>query len=353
MDLKAKSLEVILKNQQACGSYVASPAFSTYNYCWLRDGSFIAYSMDLSGYHDSAEKFFHWADAVISRKSDMVEKIIKAKKNHELILNSDYLPTRYNLDGSDTKDDWPNFQLDGYGTWLWALCRHVDITGDVHLIDQYKKSIMIIIEYLTNFWDMPNFDCWEENGDKVHPSTLACIFGGLNSISHYVKESNTISTVNSIRNYVFENCIIDGRLAKYAGSSSIDSSLLWAALPFGLYDVNDEITIKTVAEIERKLLHNGGVHRYPEDTYYGGGEWVLLTCWLGWYYVETGRKQNAGELLQWVERHANEDGELPEQVLDHVNKPEYIEKWKELWGEPALPLLWSHAMYLILLYKTM
>jgi len=28
------------------------------------------------------------------------------------------------------------------------------------------------------------------------------------------------------------------------------------------------------------------MHRYADDTYYGGGEWVLLATWLGWYYVE-------------------------------------------------------------------
>jgi hypothetical protein len=31
------------------------------------------------------------------------------------------LPTAYTLDGPDDHDPWWNFQLDGYGTWLWAL----------------------------------------------------------------------------------------------------------------------------------------------------------------------------------------------------------------------------------------
>ena len=38
-------------------------------------------------------------------------------------MSPQYLPTRYTLDGElePEVDDWPNFQLDGYGTWLWAL----------------------------------------------------------------------------------------------------------------------------------------------------------------------------------------------------------------------------------------
>ena len=43
--------------------------------------------------------------------------------------DADYLPARYNLDGTRHEDDWWNFQVDGYGTWLWALERHLGRTG--------------------------------------------------------------------------------------------------------------------------------------------------------------------------------------------------------------------------------
>ena len=38
-------------------------------------------------------------------------------------------PARFALDGSTVADDWPNFQIDGYGTWLWALGQHLLSTG--------------------------------------------------------------------------------------------------------------------------------------------------------------------------------------------------------------------------------
>ncbi|KAF0106258.1 MAG: Glycoside hydrolase 15-related protein, partial [Chloroflexi bacterium] len=34
--LYSKSVKLILENQSAWGSYVASPAFPTYQFCWLR-----------------------------------------------------------------------------------------------------------------------------------------------------------------------------------------------------------------------------------------------------------------------------------------------------------------------------
>ena len=46
MDLYHRSIDIIKENQAASGAYVASPSFPTYHYCWLRDGSYIAYAMD-------------------------------------------------------------------------------------------------------------------------------------------------------------------------------------------------------------------------------------------------------------------------------------------------------------------
>jgi len=52
--------------------------------------------------------------------------------------------------------------------------------------------------------------------------------------------------------------------------------------------------------------------------------------------------------LSWIEKQADEDGNLPEQVPNNLNDPDYYPIWIQKWGEIAKPLLWSHAMYLIL-----
>ena len=110
--------------------------------------------------------------------------------------------------------------------------------------------------------------------------------------------------------------------------------------------------------IEKTLLHAGGLHRYAADSYYGGGAWVLLSAWLGWYYAELTRVRPAlapglsaktDELRRWIESHANPAGELPEQVAQHLNEPSYYGMWVERWGPIASPLLWSHANYIIMM----
>jgi hypothetical protein len=93
---------------------------------------------------------------------------------------------------------------------------------------------------------------------------------------------------------------------------------------------------------EREL----GYHRHADDEYYGGGEWPILAAFTGWARHRLGL--DASAQLAWIEAAAADDGTLPEQTGEQL-RPECYKPWVERWGEPAVPLLWSHAMYLTLL----
>src|SRR3954471_1956935 len=175
-DLYGYSLETILRNQSASGAYIASPAFPQYAYCWLRDGSFIAYGSDIAGNHASAAAFLRWVDRTIQRHSHKVEAVLKHDPS-ELGENS-YLHTRYTLEGAEAQDLWPNFQLDGYGTWLWCVAEHVKLSNDTALLIEVLPSVELTVLYLAHLWQRPNYDCWEEHLDKVHTATLAALYGG-------------------------------------------------------------------------------------------------------------------------------------------------------------------------------
>jgi GH15 family glucan-1,4-alpha-glucosidase len=112
-----------------------------------------------------------------------------------------------------------------------------------------------------------------------------------------------------------------------------------------------------VEQIEATILKDGGLHRYAADSYYGGGAWILLTAWLGWYYVElavkcpvlaSGLQQKFESCQSWIASRASEHLYLSEQVAEHLNVPAYYATWVQRWGEIASPLLWSHAKYIIL-----
>ncbi len=106
--------------------------------------------------------------------------------------------------------------------------------------------------------------------------------------------------------------------------------------------------VSTVERIEHTLRRGGGLHRYADDTYYGGGKWVLLTTWLGWYYVSVGEWQKAEATLRWIEAQSDSDLQLPEQVPQTLNDETFYAPWRRRWGDIAKPLLWSHVKYLIL-----
>ncbi|MGQ9600518.1 MAG: glycoside hydrolase family 15 protein [Anaerolineae bacterium] len=343
-DLFEHSIHVILANQAAGGAYVASPNFSVYRYCWFRDGAFIAYAMDLVGEHESARRFHEWAASTILRHADKAQRAIEKAQRGEP-LGDDYLHTRYTVGGEEAGDEWPNFQLDGFGTWLWALAEHLRLRGG-RPSPHWRQAIHLAGSYLASLWRFPCYDLWEEHQDKVHPYTLAAIYAGLKAATTLTGEG---WPADEVRRFVLEHGVRDGHLVKYLGSEVVDASLLGVATPYRLLAPDDPIMQATVARIEADLRHQaGGVHRYAEDTYYGGGEWVLLTAWLGWHYAEVGEFERARELLNWVEAQADGKGDLPEQVPHSLNDPAQYQLWRDKWGDIAKPLLWSHAKYLIL-----
>ncbi|UJF35092.1 glycoside hydrolase family 15 protein [Paenibacillus hexagrammi] len=350
------SIQIIKLNQHPRGGYVASPLFSPYSYSWLRDGTFIANAMDVKGERESAEQFYRWVHKALKDKREYVNQLIHKHEHQIWIDRSEFLGTRYHLDGRDDHSEWGHFQLDGYGAWLWGLSEHISLTGKRELLDEFRDSVELSIDYLMTFWHYPNFDCWEEYPDFVHPATLACVYGGLKAMGELMERPPLLEKAESIRSFLIEHGTSDGHFVKSIQCLNevwqpvlpgVDASLLWLAFPFRLFSLSDPLMKKTVELIEEKLLHEG-IGRYEDDRYYGGGEWILLTAWYGLVKAENGEREEAKRCLDWIVSKADSLGRLPEQVQDSLRAPEAYSEWVTKWGEPALPLLWSHAMFLVL-----
>ena len=368
-DLYRRSIEIILANQHASGAYVACPNFPTYRYCWFRDASFVAYAMDRVGEHASAARFHAWAARAVNQRADVVQRALARAAAGEPLAETDVLHTRLTLAGEDgTQVEWANFQLDGFGTWLWALNEHARLSGEA-LRPEWLRAAGLAADYLAGLWRRPNYDCWEEFGNAVHPYTLAAIYGGLsaisgqpsavseqpssdNSLSSVVRGPSSVvspQTLSSIRDFITDHFVYAGHFVKFGGEAGVDASLLGLAVPYGVFAPDDRRVAATVAAIEATLRRGAsGVRRYARDTYYGGGEWILLTAWLGWYYAACGEREKVAAILSWIEAEAEGQGNLPEQVPNNLNDPSYYPQWVAHWGPIASPLLWSHAKYVIL-----
>lgn len=343
-----RSILAILEHQHEGGGYVASPTYPSYQYGWFRDGSYIAYAMVIAGEFASSERYHRWVGSVLERYSKKMESLIERKGNNDYIPIEEQMHSRFTLEGEEVGSEWGNFQLDGFGTWLFALAEHVSQTGNRSLLHDLQSEVSIVIKYLEAFWESPCFDCWEEHGDQVHIATLSALIGGLEAIGRVDQHRENASIIaQTIRAFLLGKGVKSGVLVKSPSSHHIDASLISVALPYRVFALDDPVIRETVWRIEAELGH-GGVHRYPGDEYYGGGAWILLTAWLGWYYASIGNLDKAEELRDWVVSHAGAGGTLPEQVPDGLLSPQHLEQWIAKAGESATPLLWSHAMYILL-----
>ena len=343
-----RSAELLRGHQDPGGAWPASPGFAPYEYAWFRDGSFIADGASAAGLYGEADRFHDWCARVLERERPAVDRVLAMLAAGRQPADSDYLPARYNLDGTRHEDDWWNFQVDGYGTWLWALERHRArvVDGDP---TPYADGIETAVRYLVATGTDTCRDWWEENRDQTHVTTLAGVAGGLRAA---VRMGTLSAAFAAEALAVAERCVSlirtdgirDGHLVKWLGGTDVDASLLAVAAVYDVLPLDDPIVAATVGAIDAELVA-GGVHRYASDTFYGGGQWPVLAALLARHHTRAGNPDRAAELLDWIVATADRDLLLPEQVSPLL-APGALDEWLGRWGPSAHPLLWSHGAFL-------
>lgn len=347
-DLVDHSISLIIDLQDSSGAYPASPTFSAYRgYCWFRDGAFIADAMSAVGEFESAERFFDWCALVLQRHGKGIPSALQDKQRGREIDIASLPPTRFTLAGEIGSDSWWDFQTDGYGTWLWALSEHARRGGRIH--ERWLPAIRKTIEFLIATWDLPCYDWWEMHEDKTHVSTLGCVIAGLQRsldegwvTSELASHAQTV--IDRAWDQILDQGVAKGHLTKWLGSEEVDASLL-SLITMGVLDNHSEIAEATLTAVRDQLLIEGGVHRFLEDVYFGGGQWPLLTCFLGLAEVKLGQSDQATQRLAWTSATATSSGDIPEQVDHHLLDASHHQEWLDRWGPVATPLLWSHAMF--------
>jgi len=346
-DLAGSSVAAILALQEPSGAYPASPTFSAYRgYSWFRDGAFIADAMSSYGEVVSASRFHDWCAGILVSRREQIAGIVAAAEAGTPVADSAMLPTRFTFAGEEGSDEWWDFQLDGYGTWAWAVVEHA--RRHSLSLEPWRDALVLATDYLLSSWDRPCFDWWEERAEEVHVSTLGCIWAGLGAAAGELdgqRAARALAVVGEIDALIQSRGVVGGHLSKWIGSTEVDASLLSLIAPLGVIDAGGPVGAATVAEVDRQLTVDGGVHRYRADTFFGGGQWPLLSCMLGLAFAASGDRDRALDQLRWAAGTVTAAGEMPEQVADHLLYPEREQEWIDRWGTVATPLLWSHAMY--------
>ena len=150
--LARRSLEVLQAGQASSGAFVASPNFEVYRYAWLRDGAFCAHALDVVGVRDGAARWHDWVSTSIEAHRSSIESVTRRIADGETPPPSAMPPARYTLDGAlepPKEDPWPNFQIDGYGMWLWSLEEHL---SPAPLPERLAQTVEPVAAYLRAAW---------------------------------------------------------------------------------------------------------------------------------------------------------------------------------------------------------
>ncbi len=346
------SVDLLEEAQTAEGAIPASTVHEVYRYGWLRDGSWCAHALQLEGRTEAASAWHQWVARVMLAHRHRFEEAVVAVRA-DAVNGRVMMPARFTLEGreerpGDSEEEWPNFQTDCYGFWLWALAEHVARGGT--LDETLAEATRLVVDYLMVAGSIPCFDCWEEHPGNVHTSSLGAVAAGLRDGGRMLgDDAAQLHAARLVSRITGPEHTLAGAFVRSPGDTRVDGSLLWLAVPFGLVGVEDPTYRSTLARIRDELVvPDGGVRRYLGDTFYGGSEWVLLAAGYGRACLAAGDRGTAERMLAWIEGVATDEGHLPEQVQDRVQSPYMLAHWREKWGRTATPLMWSHAMHVIL-----
>jgi GH15 family glucan-1,4-alpha-glucosidase len=317
-----------------------------YRYCWVRDASFTLYALMRAGYQDEARAWRDWllrAAAGNPAQLNIMYGLAGERRLSELEL--DWLP---GYEGARPvrigNAAYKQFQLDVFGEVMASLhlARKVGIECDENAWRVQRG----LLGYLEKAWRDPDEGIWEVRGPRrhfTHSKVMAWVAfdRGIKEVERFGLEG-PVETWRALRKEIHEEVCRKGfdagqnSFVQYYGARELDASLLMIPL-IGFLPPRDPRVVGTVAAIERHLMTDGFVARYPTETGVDGlppGEGAFLACtfWLADNLAVQGRREEARRLFERLLDLRNDVGLLSE---------EYDPKAQRLLGN--FPQAFSHV----------
>jgi len=298
-----------------------------YRYCWLRDATFTLYALMSGGYETEASAFREWLLRAVAgnpAQLNIMYGIAGERRLTEIELSwlpgyEDSAPVRI---GNAAHEQ---FQLDVFGEIMDAahLGRRV---GLPHAKTSWKLQLALL-KFVSTAWKEPDEGIWEVRGPRrhfTHSKVMAWV-----AVDRMIKAveqfgySGSVDTWRALRGEIHADICRQGfdttqnSFVQSYGATELDASLLLIPL-VGFLPVDDPRVTGTVAAIERELLQEGFVIRYPTHRQIDGlppGEGRFLPCtfWLADTYALQGRYTEARELFERLLSLQNDVGLLSEE----------------------------------------
>ncbi|MBI6923733.1 glycoside hydrolase family 15 protein [Pseudomonas putida] len=305
-----------------------------YRFCWLRDATMTLLAFMNLGYFEEAQAWREWLLRSVAGNPEQMQIMYGLAGERDL---QEYtLPWLAGYEHSQPvrvgNAAAAQTQLDIYGELADAMSQA--IRGGLPRHPRSAAISRVIMPYLESIWREPDEGIWEVRGGRqhfVHSKVMAWVaFDRAAGLAETTEEDRERGlhyrqVADQIRREVCEQGLdAQGQhFVQAYGSSEMDASLLHIALT-GFLPAHDPRFLRTLAQIEKRLLHNGLLLRYDTDSCTDGltaGEGTFLVCsfWLADVYVLLGRQSEAHALYQRLTDLCNDVGLLAEQY-DPVGK---------------------------------
>ncbi|MGV9307332.1 glycoside hydrolase family 15 protein [Nonomuraea sp. NPDC004354] len=300
-----------------------------YRYCWLRDATMTLDALIGSGYLDEAASWRAWLlRAIAGRPQDLqiMYGVAGERRLPEMELGwldgyEDSRPVRI---GNGAVNQ---LQLDVYGEVL--NCLYHSRTSGLAPSDRAWSIQRELLDYVEEHWDEPDEGLWEVRGPRRHftHSKVMCWVAMDRAIKQVENFGRTgpVERWREVRQRIHDEICSKGydpvrnTFTQSYGSVEVDASLLLIPV-VGFLPVDDPRVSGTVSAIERELLTDGFVLRYPvaaDNDIDGlpGGEGAFLACsfWLVEVMAMQGRTEEARELFERLLTLRNDVGLLAEE----------------------------------------
>jgi len=297
-----------------------------YRYCWLRDATFTLYALTLAGYQAEAVAWRDWLLRAVAGDASMLQIMYGVAGERRLLeVELDWLP---GYEGSRPvrigNAAVGQLQLDVYGEVIdtFFQTRRTGLAPDPTAWNFELR----LLEFLEGAWQEKDEGLWEMRGPRqhfTHSKVMAWVaFDRAVKSIEQSRLAGPVERFRALRDRIHADvCARAWHAGKRAftqayGSDHLDASLL--LLPqVGFLEPHDPRFASTVAAIERELVKDGFVLRYPTRGQDGlpPGEGVFLACsfWLADCYAVQGRIREARELFDRLLALRNDVGLLSEE----------------------------------------
>jgi GH15 family glucan-1,4-alpha-glucosidase len=301
-----------------------------YRYCWLRDATFTLSALMLAGLADEAKAWREWLLRAVAGQPRQMQILYgvggeRRITEQELTWLSGYAGSRPVRIGNAAVHQ---FQLDVYGEVMDTLHlgRHIGLESDVAVWDLQQA----LLEFLESKWREPDEGIWEIRGPRrhfTHSKVMAWV-----ALDRAIKavellgHDGPVDRWRAVRRELHDEVCREGydaerdTFVQFYGADHLDASLLQIPL-VGFLPAGDPRVKGTVAAIQRELMSDGLVHRYPPEGSQhvdglppGEGAFLACTFWLADNLVLMGRHEEALAIFERLLTLRNDVGLLAEEV---------------------------------------